>query len=187
MTTTSAPFGLNPVYHPSGTIRQDVLNNGVASTYGTALYTGTPVKRASDGTLVAVGTGADVAIGIFQGCEYTDASGRFIVSPYWPASATYADDGLMQAYFTSDPGIIYEAQANGAVTLTENGASINLADASQGSTYTGRSTQSLDATTTGASAGTFQVVNLAPYTNNSWGDAYTIVQVKISSYQGPVA
>lgn len=187
MSSTSAPFGLRPVFHPSGVIRQDVLDNGIASAYGTALYSGTPVKRTTDGTLVAVGTGADVAIGVFMGVEYTDASGRFVVSPYWPASATYASDGNMQVYFTSDPGIIYEGQANGAVDQAENGAGINLADASQGSTYTGQSTQSLDATTTGATAATFQVVDLAPYPGNSWGDSYTIVRVKISSYQGQVA
>lgn len=187
MASTSAPFGIRAVSHPSGVIRQEVFPNGIASAYPTAIYTGTPVKRTTDGTLVVVGTGADVAIGVFQGVEYTDASGRFVVSPYWPAAATYANDGYMQAYCTTDKEITYEGQTDGTVAATVIGESINLATASTGSTYTGLSAQMLTATTTGATAGTFQVLGLAPYQNNNWGDAYVIVRVKISSYQGVVA
>jgi hypothetical protein len=185
MTTTSSPFGVRPVSHPSGTIRLDQLAGGVASAYGTSIFTNTPVHRATNGTLVPCATGAEVCIGVFAGCEFS-ASGKRFVLPYWPAAQTY-DAGTMIAYYTSDPNITYEAQADGAVALTENGESINLANTSQGSVYTGQSTQSLTATTTGATAGTFQIIGLAPYDDNAWGDAYTVLRVKISSYQGPVA
>lgn len=185
MSSTLAPQGLVPVYHPSGTIRVDNQVDGVASGYTTALYTGTPVKRTTDGTLVAVGTGADTAIGVFQGCQFTASSKRFVL-PYFPASQTY-DAGSMIAYYTSDPQIVYEGQANGSVAATAIGEGMNLGDASQGSTYTGFSTQSLAATTTGSTAATFQLLGLAPYPDNAWGDAYTKVRVKISTYQGQVA
>lgn len=185
MTTTSSPFGVRPVSHPSGTIRLDQLAGGVASTYGTSIFTNTPIKLHTDGTLIPSATGADEAIGVFAGCEFS-ASGKRFVLPYWPAAQTY-DAGTMIAYYTSDREITYEAQADGAVAATENGESINLANTSQGSVYTGQSTQALTATTTGASAGTFRIVNLAPYDNNAWGDAYTILRVKISTYQGVIA
>lgn len=191
MSTTNAPFGLRPAVHPSGVIRQSVQNNGIASAYATALYTGTPIKRLTDGTIGACTTADAVAIGVFQGCEYTGATGRFIVSPYWPASATYTDDGKMQAYYTDDPNILYDAQANGAVAATKIGEGINLANNSQGSTYTGFSTQALDATTTGATPGLATVVAIPPgsYVGgevNAPGDAYTVVRVRLT-YQGPVA
>lgn len=192
MSSTSAPFGLRPVYHPSGVIRQEQLLSGIVSGYGTAIYTGTPVKFDTNGTLIPCSTGADVCIGVFQGCEFS-ASGKYFVLPYWPAAQTYdtpAGNGQvnpMWAFYTSDPQIIYEGQADGSIAQTANGESINLANTSQGSTYTGQSTQALNHTTTGSSAGTFQVVNVAPYEDNTWGDTYTIVRVKISSYQGPVA
>lgn len=185
MSATAAPTGLVPVYHPSGTIRIENQVDGVASAYGTALYTGTPVKRTTDGTLVAVGTGADVCIGVFQGCQFTSSGKRFVL-PYFPASQTY-DAGSMIAYFTMDPHIIYEGQASATMAATTIGEGINLANTSQGSTYTGFSTQALNATTTGTTAATFQVLNLAPYPNNAWGDAYPIIRVKISTYQGQVA
>lgn len=187
MSSVSAPFGIRAVSHPSGTIRQETFPNGIASGYATAIYTGTPVKRHTDGTLIVTTTGADSAIGVFQGVEYTDAAGRFVVSPYWPASATYASDGYMQAYCTTDKEIIYEGQTDSTVATTVIGESINLATASTGSTYTGLSAQMLTGTTTGASAGTFQVLGLAPYQNNAWGDTYVILRVKISTYTGVVA
>ena len=33
MSATASPFGVMPVSHPSGTIRQSVLTNGIASAY----------------------------------------------------------------------------------------------------------------------------------------------------------
>lgn len=189
MSTVSAPFGLRPVSHPSGVIRQTVLVNGIASGYATALYSGTPIKPTTDGTLIATATGADNTIGVFQGVEYTDAASlRFIVSPYWPAAATYVTtDGKMEVYFTSDKEITYEIQADGTIAQTANYETANLVDASAGSIYTGQSSQRLNHTTTGASAGTFQIVNVAPYPDNAWGDTFTIVRVKISTYSVPVA
>lgn len=191
MSSTNSPFGLRPAVHPSGIIRQDVQNNGIASAYGTALYTGTPVKRTTDGTLIACTTGADTAVGVFQGVEYTDAAGRFVVSPFWPAAATYADDGKMQVYFTSDPQILYDAQADGPVLASQIGEAINLANTSQGSTYTGLSTQALENVTTGATPGLATIVGIPPgsYVGgevNTPGDAFTIVRVRLTP-QPPIA
>ena len=191
MTILSQPFGVEPAYHPSGVIRQDVLTNGIASGYATVIWTNSPVKFATDGTLIVVGTGADVAVGVFCGCEFSSA-GKFFVSPYWPAAQTYDNDGFMQAYFTSDKDIVYIAQADGAVAQTANWEGINLVDATtaHGSTFTGFSQQRLNHTTTGATAATFQVVGLeetGKYGPNQWGDAFTILKVKISSYQGQIA
>jgi len=186
MSSTNSPYGLRPVSHPSGTIRQVQQLSGIASGYATALYTGTPIKPTTDGTIIATGTGADSTMGVFQGCQFASA-GKYFVLPYWPASQTYDSTSPMYAYYASDKEITYEAQCDGAVAATKNFETINLANTSQGSTYTGQSTQALTATTTGASAGTFQVVGLAPYEDNAWGDAYTQVRVRISTYSVPVA
>lgn len=191
MTAVSAPFGVIPAYHPSGIIRQETLVNGIASGYNTVIWTNSPVKFTTTGTLVVVGTGADVAVGVFQGCEFS-FGGKFFVSPYWPANQTYDNDGFMEAYFTQDPNIIYEAQADGSVAQTANWEGINLVDATtgNGSTFSGFSQQRLNHTTTGATAATFQVVGLedtGKYGPNQWGDAFTVVKVKIASYQGQIA
>ena len=187
MSATNAPFGLRCVYHPSGTPRVETLANGIASGYATGLYTGTPVKLTTTGTLVATATGADSTIGVFAGCFFI-SGGRPFQLPYWPASQTYDANTIMWAQYNAfDPQAIYEGQANGSVAQTALGEAINLADASAGSTYTGLSSQALNATTTGATPGTFTIQNIAPYPDNAWGDAYTIVRVRIGTFQGPIA
>lgn len=187
MSDTSAPFGVRPVWHPSGVIRQSEYLSGVASGYGTSLFTGTPVKWTTTGTLVATATGADSTVGSFAGCEFGDSTGYHVL-PYWPASRTYdVVYGPARFYVNDDKGTIYEGQANGTVAVTARHEGINLADASAGSTYTGQSSQALNATTTGATAATYIVQDLAPYPGNEWGDAYPILRVAISTYQGQVA
>lgn len=186
MSAVSAPFGLRPAYHPSGIIRQERMVNGIASGYATSIFTGTPIKPTTTGTLIVTATGADNTIGVFQGVEFTSAT-KFFVLPYWPASQTYDADGLMEVYYTQDPNIIYEVQADGPVAQTKVFETANLVTASAGSTATGISSQMISATTTGASAGTFQVTGIPVAPDNTPGDAFTRVYVKISTYSVPVA
>lgn len=189
MTATLNPYGLKPVYHPSGVIRQVELLNGIFSGFGTSIFTHTPVKydgTTNLGTLIPCAAGVDVCVGVFMGCMFSSAT-RYFVLPYWPAGQTYDNLGPMRAYFTNDKGIQYDAQANGTLAATAIGQGINLANASQGSTFTGVSTQSLNATVTGATLATFQVVDRAPYDYNNWGDAFVEVRVVISNFQGQIA
>lgn len=187
MSSTNAPFGLRCVFHPAGDPRIATLVDGVVSGYGTSIFTGTPVKRDTNGTIIPCATGADSCIGIFAGCEYTQTDGRRIISAYWPASATYVAGSCLAFYQQIDGNAVYEGQADGSIAQTANGEGINLVDASAGSTYTGLSSQALNHTTTGATPATFQIINVSQYPDNGWGDAYTIVQVKISTFQGQVA
>jgi hypothetical protein len=187
MSAVSAPFGIRCVYHPSGEPRVETLFNGIASGYATGLYSGTPVKLTTDGTLIATATGADSTIGIFSGCFFISGNRPFKL-PYWPAAQTYdANTPMWAEYSPFDSQAIFEGQANGSVAQTANGEAINLVTASTGSIYTGQSAQMLNATTTGATAGTFIVQNIAPYPDNAWGDAFTIVRVRIGTFQVPIA
>jgi hypothetical protein len=187
MVAVSAPFGVRCVYHPSGEPRIETLANGIASAYATGLYSGTPVKLTTDGTLIATATGADSTIGIFTGCFFISGNRPFLL-PYWPAGQTYDANTLMYAkYSPFDPNAIFEVQADGPIAQTKNGEAANLVTASTGSVYTGQSAQMISATTTGATPGTFIVQNIAPYPDNAWGDAFTIVRVRIGTYQPAIA
>jgi hypothetical protein len=186
MSATLAPQGLVPSRHPSGAIRIENLVDGIVSGFTSNIFTGSPIKRDTNGTLIpTTTTAADPCIGSFQGCEFTASQKRFVL-PYFPANQTY-DAGSMIAKYTMDPAIIYAIQANGPVAATANGEGANLANNTQGSTFTGYSSQALNATTTGATAATFQIVGLYGAVDNAWGDAFTVVEVRISAYQGQVA
>jgi hypothetical protein len=190
MSATYTPFGLKPVYHPSGIIRS--LNYTGAYSTSAVFYSGTPVAfdeatTAGVSTLV-VAPDSPVAnkriAGVFGGIEYTDASGRRTVSKWFGPALGTATDIVMWIFM--DPEIVYEVQANGSIANTQVGQEFNFTAASSGQIIgnggLGTSTAGLDPTAVvvGAQA-QMQIVNLGREINNAWGDAYTVVQVKIAN------
>ena len=181
MTTTSAPFGLRPVNHPSGTIRPKRLINGIASGYSSNLYQGVPIKIDTSGNVV-ISTGSDAIIGSFWGCEFTLA-GRRMILPYWPASTVPDTTGdPFYVYYFDDPQIVYEVQG-GVLAQTAIGDQANFATLTAGSYPPGISGATLGTLVGTSSQGQFRVEALAPYVNNNWSDTYTIVQGKIAQHQ----
>ena len=178
MSSTNAPFGLREAFSPSGTLRE--MSGTIASGYASDLYTGQPVKMGTDGTLQAAAAG-DAFIGNFAGVEYLPTGAqRPVVSPSWPANT-----GATQivAYYTMDPYMVYEIQANGSVAQTNIGNQYNFGGAAS-SNGLGYSTAYLD-TATGTTSGNAQmrVIGIANGIDNAAGDAYTVVQVQISKHQ----
>jgi hypothetical protein len=173
MSATYTPFGLKPVYHPSGIIRS--LNFTGAYDTSAVFYSGTPVSldeatTAGVSTLTVAGNtpvaGKRLA-GVFAGVEYTDASGRRTVSKWFgPALGT--------------------AQANGSIANTQVGQSFNFTAVTSGQIIgnggLGTSTAGIDPTAVAVGTqGQVQVVGLGREITNAWGDAKTIIQVKIAN------
>lgn len=189
MSATLAPFGMRPAFHPSGLDRAQALANGITSGYANAILRGQPVQygtTANGGTLgTIIPAGATGAIaGVFAGVEWTDTTGRKRVSNYWPAGTTYIA-GSCVAYFYNDNRIVYEIQADGAMAQTAIGNEYNFTNVTAGSTTTGLSQATLGSATAVGNGlqGQMRVVDLAPYPDNAWGDAYTIVRVVIANSQ----
>lgn len=190
MSATYTPFGLKPVYHPSGIIRS--LNYTGAYSLTDVFYSGTPVAfdeatTAGTSTLV-VASAAPVAgkrlAGVFAGVEYTDASGRRTVSKWFGPALGTATDIVMWIF--QDPEIVYEIQANAAIANTQVGQEFNFLTPTAGQIIgnggLGTSTAGLDPTA--VAVGTqaqVQVTGLGRDINNAWGDAATIVTVKIAN------
>jgi len=177
----AAPFGLRYVYHPSGEPRIETLANGIASGQALPIYTGSAVSiDPATGKLMPTPVAAP-CVGLFCGCFFISGNRPFKL-PYWPAGQTFDAGTPMWAEYTPfDSQAILEGQANGPVAQTALGEAINLASATPtGSVYTGISSQALAATTTGATPGTFIVQNIAGYPDNAWGDAFTIVRVRLT-------
>ena len=208
MSATFQPFGLKPVYHPSGLDRAVpfvgtntfVPGTSYSAPYslssGQSFYEFQPVAITSSGQLTIANQTASSGkvYGVFNGVEYTNSDGRRSVAKY-AALTTLAAATNIVFWIFSDPAIVYEIQCNGSVTSAAIGTEYNF-DTTAGSTVTdgyaigvggaGFSTTALLATAVGTgNQGQVRVVGLgreAAYpagNTNQWGDAYTIVQVQI--------
>lgn len=180
---TSAPFGLRPSYHPSGTIRP--FAGTITTGYAANIFTGSPVGEIADGSIAlaaAGGTAVAGACGIFQGCEYNPtAVGPRVVSNMWAASTAAVN---IVAYYTKDPAIVYDVQANATMTRATMGSQYDWStnDTSAGNSVTGLSNVTLNVASNAANAG-MRVVGLTPGPDNDWGDPFPVVQVQLSEHQ----
>jgi hypothetical protein len=182
MSSTNAPFGLRPAFHPSGLDRAQALAGGIVSGFGSAILKGQPVKYVTGGQINPAAAG-DAFVGAFAGVEFTDTTGRRRVSNNWPANTAYIA-GSCIAYFYADQNIVYEIQADGSLAQTSLGDEADLSAVTAGSTTTGLSQCTLSTTLAGAgNVAQCRIIDIAPYTDNDWGDAFTVVRVNISKYQ----
>lgn len=175
MSSTSAPFGLRPAYHPSGIIRPEVST--IATGYASNIFQFQPIKFVAAGGIDVAAAGERFA-GVFMGVEWTDSDGRRRYSNKWTASTAGTD---IVAYITRDPTIVYEIQSNAALSQSNIGEQFDFT-AAGGNTTTGLCTQMLGVSTSAANAG-LRLLGLSPAADNAWGDTYVIGFVNISEHQ----
>lgn len=180
MSSVSQPFGLRPVYSPSGVVRPTAYS--ILTGYASNILQNQPVKivtsSTGEGTIAAAAIG-DRFIGTFQGVEFTDSDGRRRVSNKWTASQAGTD---IVAYVTLDPTIVYEIQSNAALAVTDIGKQYDFTTIGTGSTVVGISQMMLDVASAAANA-SFRLIGITPGPDNNWGDTYVIAQVQISEHQ----
>lgn len=188
MSSTSAPFGFRPSFHNSGQMRPKAYT--IASTYAANIFQGDPVKLTdngvvqlgtSDGTRSGTVDGISL-LGIFAGCQYRDAGGRPVVSPFWPSGATGTE---IVAWVYDDPETLFDVQYDnpsaGTTVQTAVGEECDWTVASPGgSTATGLSNTKLTAIQ--ATSGQFQITGFAYNINDSLTDAYVQVTVRINEH-----
>jgi hypothetical protein len=158
--------------------RAQALANGIASGYGSNILKGQPVLYLASGGVINVSTAGTAWSGAFAGVEWTDTTGRRRVSNYWPASTAYTT-GSCIAYFYNDNNIVYEIQTDATIAQTSIGNEYNFSSIAAGSTTTGLSQCTLGVSTAvgNNTQGDMRIVDIAPYVDNAWGDAYVIVRV----------
>lgn len=180
MSTSSAPFGLQPVYHASGFVRPAAFT--LANNAAVTLLQYQPVAINTSTGVVTPATVGGAFVGTFMGVEFTDSDGRRRVSNKFIANTPATD---VTAYITRDPAIVYQIQANGSVAISNIGNQFDFGSITAGNTTVGLSQAVLDTASVVASGGTAQmrVIGITPGPDNNWGDAYTIVQVQISEHQ----
>jgi hypothetical protein len=178
MSATSQPFGLRPVYSPSGVVRPVAMS--ILTAYGSNILQNQPVKIGTNGTIEAAAIG-DRFVGSFQGVEFTDSEGRRRVSNRWVASTSATE---IVAYVTVDPTIVYEIQSSATIAVADIGSQADYTTITAGSTVTGLSQLMLDAATlTAAASAQLRILNVSPGPDNAFGDTYVILQVQIAEHQ----
>ena len=203
MSNTAAPYGFLPSWHPSGIIRPTAyvstnatdlvrLSGSTLAIYkGQPVYTAIGSGGAIDGGTVATGrmiirpwtANTDRIHGIFAGIEYVDATGKPVVSDYYPAGQTFLSGARQVVYIWDDPQIVYRAQMDGAIALGAYGLigkQLNGSNFAAGSTLTGLSQATLSATAPATGAqGQFRVVKIANEVDNTSSDTYPTFEVVI--------
>lgn len=181
MSVASAPFGLRPVYHPSGLVRPRALVGGLASGYANNIFAGQPVKLLATGLISEVTANTDEFVGAFAGVDYTPTGGRPVKDNKWIGGTAASD---ITVYFYEDPNIEYEVQTDGTVAFANTiGGGAGFTNLTAGSTSTGLAATTLSATILGAGNQQIRITDLAPYPNNAWGDAFVIVRGFIGLHQ----
>jgi len=176
--TVNAPFGLQPIYHPSGYVRPQAFT--LPDNCTTTILQYQPVKIDTTGVLAPAAV-TDAIIGTFMGVEFTDSDGRRRVSNKWIANNVGTN---IIAYATSDPYIVYQIQSTAAVDVTNIGNQYDFGSITGGSTVTGLSAATLDTTTvTTSGSNTMRLIGITPGPDNAFGDTYVICQVEISDHQ----
>mgnify|MGYP001209562641 CR=1 FL=1 len=193
MATTASPYGLKAVNHIGGTPYAGATRLlPIASGYGTNIYNGSIVSIVAAGTIEIVtvtgngGGGAAASfpagtIGVFVGVTYTDPNlGTVVFRQNFP-TGTVADD--IQAYVIDDPDVIFQAQADAAVTQADLGQNTHLAAVQAtgtGDTTTGNSNSAIDATTNTTNTFAFRIVDFVDSPTSTVGDAFTDLLIKFN-------
>lgn len=181
---TSAPFGLRPVYHPTGLDRAEALTNGIASAYNSNIFKGSPIYLLPNNGVINVSAVNQDFLGAFAGVEYTDSSGRWRVSNWWAAGTVIGSNGPPAiAYYYDDALIMYEIQAAATMTQIVIGNQADFSSPGTGSTGTGISSAMIGAVVGSGVQGQLRIQGLAPYQDNAWGDTYPILRVSVARSQ----
>ena len=165
MANTLAPFGFSPAGTVSGAAPNFRLSTRkIASTYGTAIYTGDaimPVVSTATGYIIQYATGSTPCAGVFLGCKYLSVSqSRVVRSEFWPGSDANGD---VEAYVIDSPDALFLVQSGytgGAVTLANLDQNASIISSPVGSSLTGRSGMALGQAAT-TSTYPFTIVSLA--------------------------
>ena len=188
MAATATPYGLRAVNHLGGTpYAGSTRMYPIASATAINIYYGSVVNVLGTGFLTAnltVGTAAAPfvagTVGVFVGCTYTDpGSNQVVFRQNWPTGTVTAD---AVAYVIDDPAVIFQVQANGAVTAAALGSrcSILAQTTATGNLASGNSTTAVNSATLSIAQDAFKIVDFVDSPTSTVGDAFTDLLVKFN-------
>ena len=184
MANTDKPFGLRPVGNLSATGAQKSSGYQIADNFGTSIFQGDLVALAGGFIVKFVAASHATAIGVFNGCNYTDpTTGKYVWKNFYPAS-TNITTGVITADVFDDPSQQFLIQFDStAMTQAMIGLNAAITTSTTGSTTTGVSASTLlgsSAAVTSTLA--LKICGLLASPSNDLG-AYAVAVVKINTHQ----
>jgi hypothetical protein len=183
MANKDAAFGLRPARMMNGSAFMGQQNRyRIANNASDAIFQGDIVETLTAGTIGVKAAGeTDAALGVFNGCRYTDpTTGKETFSNYYPGSIA-ADD--IEAFVIDAPDVVYEIQADDTFPVTDLFGNFDIV-VGTGDTNSGMSRTELDVTT-GATTATLplKAIDISQDPENSdTGAANTNVMVIINNH-----
>lgn len=161
--------GLIPAKHSAGGTPQRLSDYRIADGYGTSIYRGDLVKSSGTGRQVNKAGTTDVCVGVFMGCQYNRSDGSVVFSNHWPASTAIQSGTEAFAYVMDDPGMLFEAQADGDLQDTNIGSMAPSVNNTSGDDATGTSRLELDSSGIAASSKQLKIMELVQRADNAYG------------------
>lgn len=182
--TVSAPYGFQPINRVDGMAYAGAIRQLPISQAG-AIYNGDVVELDIGGVVgTATSLTGGAKLGVFVGCQYTNAQGQTIQGQYYPGSSVTN----AVAYVVDDPMAAFKVAvtSNGSTIATVTRAAVGTnvtALAGTPSAISGDSAQSILSTSPAADATfPFRVIAVVPETATG-ANAFTEVIVKINLHQ----
>jgi len=182
--TVEAPYGFEPINRVDGMPYAGAIRQ-YSVTQAAAMYNGDLIELDVGGIVgTATSLTAGAKIGVFVGCQYTNAQGQTIQAQFYPGSSVTN----AVAFVVDDPMAAFKVAVTAAnstiATVTRSAIGTNVtALAGTPSAITGNSGQSILSTSPAADA-TFpiRIIDVVPETATG-ANAFTEVIVKINLHQ----
>ncbi len=155
MANVTEAYGLKPVRQLNGSPFINAQNRyRIAANNSTAIFQGDLVKPITSGTITrCIANDENVAVGVFNGCFYTDpTTQKPTFSNFYPGSVN-ADDII--ANVIDAPNTVFEIKANAVFAVADLFRNYSVTNVT-GNTATGISVVKLDVANSGT-VGTFMV------------------------------
>lgn len=181
MAATATPYGLRPVSLIGGRVfAGSTRKMQIQSGYATNIFFGDAVKLSGGYIVKDTGTSTATPVGVFMGASWVDPTYGFTNRQYWPASTAPLSNAQPvpttqpQVFVCDDPFALFQIQANGSVAGTgiigQNAALVQ----GSGSTTTGDSGVSLNASSIATTSTLpLRIIDYVYGPTSAPGDAFT--------------
>ena len=117
--TVSAPYGFRPINRLDGMPYAGATRTyQISGSYNTALYFGDLVVLVTGGTIQKfTGTQSGSPVGVFMGCNYTNAQSQPVQAQYYPGTSVTSASAMV----VIDPTALFQ------VAVTDSGSAISSA------------------------------------------------------------